>query len=164
MIYLTPATLGKDRLAAAVGANSLYPGKNVLSISAGTCITYDFVDTSNTYKGGAISPGLDMRFKALHTFTGRLPLIEPDTKFKKLLGKTTEESMRIGAQLGMLKEVEGAINEYKQAFKDLQIIVSGGSAEWLKKNLQVKINTQPFLALKGLNVILAAYPEKKKLH
>jgi type III pantothenate kinase len=161
--YLTPASLGKDRLASAVAANAIYPGKNVLAITAGTCIIYDFVDGKGTYKGGAISAGLNMRFKALHTFTGRLPLVEPDTTFKNLVGRTTEESIRSGTQQGMIQEIEGIIKAYKSKYADLQIIMSGGSLLWLKQSISEKINPQPFLALKGLNVILAACLSKKKV-
>ncbi len=160
--YLSPSTLGKDRLASAVGANFIYPGKNVLSITAGTCIIYDLVDNKGIYKGGAISPGLYMRFKSLHTFTGRLPLIEPDTKFKNLVGRTTEQSIRVGVQQGMTAEIEGMIKAYTSKYSNLQVIISGGSMPWLKISLSAKINPQPFLALKGLNVILAACLAKKK--
>jgi len=161
--YKTPGTLGKDRLACAVAANALFPGKNVLTINAGTCITYDLVDKKGVYQGGAISPGLEMRFKAMHTFTDRLPLIEADTKFKALVGKTTEQSMRIGAQQGMLREIEGTIAAYKSKYPGLQIILSGGSHQWLKASLKGKINSQPFLTLKGLNVILASNLKKRGL-
>jgi type III pantothenate kinase len=160
--YLNPSTLGKDRLASAIGSNAIFPGKNVLAINAGTCITYDFVDKNGVYKGGSISPGLEMRFKAMHTFTGRLPLIEADTNYKEIVGRTTEQSIRAGAQQGMLKEVEGIISAYKSKYPDLQIIVSGGSLPWLKKSLKGKINSEPFLTLKGLNVILASCLSKKK--
>jgi len=161
--YQTPATLGKDRLACAVAANAMFPGKNVLTINAGTCITYDLIDQKGVYQGGAISPGLEMRFKAMHTFTDRLPLVEADTKFKALVGKTTEQSMRIGAQQGMLREIEGTIAAYKAKYPGLQIILSGGSHQWLKASLKGKINTQPFLTLKGLNVILASNLTKRGL-
>ncbi|HWY97456.1 MAG TPA: type III pantothenate kinase [Bacteroidia bacterium] len=159
--YRDKATLGKDRLASAVAANNIYPGKNVLAINAGTCITCDFVDKNGVYKGGSISPGLEMRFKAMHTFTGRLPLLKPDTKFKGLVGKTTKESMLAGAQQGMLKEIEGIIAAYTSKYPNLQIIMSGGSLLWLKASLSMKINSQPFLTLKGLNVILASCLSKK---
>jgi type III pantothenate kinase len=159
--YLTPATLGKDRLAAAIGANAIYPGKNVLSITAGTCIIYDLV-TKGVYKGGAISPGLYMRFHALHTFTDKLPLVEVDINYRNLVGRNTEESIRSGVQQGMIQEIEGAIKAYKAKYPGLQIIMSGGSLSWLRKSITEKINPQPFLALKGLNVILTASLEKKK--
>jgi type III pantothenate kinase len=153
--YATPATLGKDRLASAVAANSILPGKNVLAINAGTCITYDFVDSKGVYHGGSISPGVEMRFKALHTFTGRLPLVETEEKISALVGKTTKQSILSGVQQGILKEIEGVIGEYKKSFNNLQILITGGSSPWLKKHLAVKINMEPFLTLKGLNVILA---------
>jgi type III pantothenate kinase len=159
--YLTPATLGKDRLAAAIGANAIYQGKNVLSVTAGTCIIYDLV-TKGVYKGGAISPGLYMRFHALHTFTDKLPLVEADTNYRNLVGRNTEESIRSGVQQGMIQEIEGTIKAYKAKYPDLQIIMSGGSLSWLRKSIKEKINPQPFLALKGLNVILTASLEKKK--
>jgi type III pantothenate kinase len=125
-------------------------------------LPYDFTDKNGVYKGGSISPGLEMRFKALHTFTGRLPLIEADTKYTGLVGKTTEQSIRTGAQQGMLKEIEGIITAYKGKYSNLQIIISGGSMLWLKASLKGKINLQPFLTLKGLNVILASCLLKKK--
>ncbi|HTA84424.1 MAG TPA: type III pantothenate kinase [Bacteroidia bacterium] len=159
--YLTPSTLGKDRLAAAVGANAIYPGKNILSITAGTCIIYDLV-TKGVYKGGAISPGLYMRFHALHTFTDKLPLVEANTNYRNLVGRNTEESIRSGVQQGMVQEIKGVIKAYKGKYPDLQIIMSGGSLSWLRKSIKEKINPQPFLALKGLNVILTASLEKKK--
>jgi type III pantothenate kinase len=153
--YATPATLGKDRLSCAVASHAMFPHKNVLCINAGTCITYDFTDSKGVYHGGAISPGLNMRFKALHTFTGRLPLIEPDSTFKTLVGKTTKQSILSGVQQGMVREIEGIINVYKKAHNGLQIVVTGGSLPWLKKHLTGKINFEPFFTLKGLNVILA---------
>lgn len=153
--YGTPDTLGKDRLSCAVASHTLFPKNNVLCINAGTCITYDFTDSKGVYHGGAISPGLSMRFKALHTFTGRLPLIEPDSTFNVLVGKTTKQSILTGVQQGMLKEIEAFITAYKKDHKSLQIVVTGGSLPWLKKHLTGKINYEPFFTLKGLNVILA---------
>ena len=160
--YATPQTLGKDRLASAVAAHSLFPRKNVLVINAGTCITYDFVDSKGAYLGGSISPGLEMRFKALHTFTGRLPLVEADEKNSVLVGKTTKESILSGVQQGIIKEIEGIILAYEKTFKGLQIIVTGGNSPWLKKHLAGKINIEPFLTLKGLNVILAFSQTQQK--
>jgi type III pantothenate kinase len=160
--YATPKTLGKDRLASAVAAHSISPNKNVLTINAGTCIIYDFIDSTGVYHGGSISPGLEMRFKALHTFTGRLPLIEAGQKFSGLVGKTTEQSILSGVQQGMIKEIEGIIEAYKKSFKGLQILVTGGSSPWLEKHLTGKINMEPFLTLKGLNVILALSHKKLK--
>ena len=153
--YSTPKTLGKDRLAAVAGAQHKLPNKNVLVVNAGTCITYDFIDNKGVYHGGSISPGLEMRFSALHTFTGRLPLIEPDTSFKNLVGKTTKESIVTGVQQGMMSEMEGIIQAYKNRFNNLQVIVTGGWHKWLENGLKGKIISEPYLTLTGLNVILA---------
>jgi type III pantothenate kinase len=161
--YKTPKTLGMDRLAAVCGANALYQRKNVLVVNAGTCVTFDFVDNKNTYRGGSISPGLDMRYKALHTFTSRLPLIEPDMKFKKLIGANTEESIKSGVQMGIASEVEGIIRKYQSEYKDLTIILTGGSMPWLLKSLKIKIKAEPFLVLTGLNVILSPFHTKGNL-
>ena len=155
--YKKPKTLGMDRLAAICGAYSIYKGKNTLVINTGTCITYDFLDSKGIYQGGSISPGLDMRYKSLHTFTGALPLISPDINFKKLTGQTTEEAIRSGVQQGMVKEIEGIIGEYQSKYKDLNILITGGSMPWLLKSLKIKIKAEPFLVLTGLNVILSPF-------
>jgi type III pantothenate kinase len=155
--YKTPKTLGMDRLAAICGAQSIYKAKNILVINAGTCITYDFMNKKAVYLGGSISPGLEMRYKALHTFTGGLPLIVPDMNFKKLTGASTEESIRSGVQLGMVKEVEGIIREYQASYEDLTILLTGGSMVWLLKSLKIKIKAEPYLVLTGLNVILSLF-------
>lgn len=153
--YKTPETLGKDRIATVAGAQQMLPRKNLLVINAGTCITYDLIDSKGIYLGGSISPGLDMRFKALHTFTGRLPLIKADNKFTNLTGKTTKESMLAGVQMGMTEEVQGIINAYKKRYSNLDTVLTGGSLEWLEKTLKGKIIIEPFLTLKGLNVLLS---------
>lgn len=155
--YKTPETLGMDRLAAVCGANKLYRGKNALVVNAGTCVTYDFIDNKNTYRGGSISPGLDMRYQALHTFTGKLPLIAPDMKYKKLVGASTEECIKSGVQLGMASEIDGIIKEYQLKYSNLTIILTGGSMPWLLKSLKSKIKPEPFLVLTGLNVILSPF-------
>lgn len=159
--YETPETIGRDRLASVAGAQYLLPKKNVLVINAGTCITYDFIDKKGTYHGGSISPGLQMRFKALHTFTGRLPLIEADETFNKITGKTTRESILSGVQQGMINEIKGFIDRYKKNYPSLSIILTGGTALWLKRALKEKINTETCLTLKGLNVILTFYLARK---
>ena len=152
-LYKTPETLGKDRLAAAVGANELYPGQNVLAIDAGTCIKYDFVNQDNEYEGGSISPGIHMRFKALNTFTAKLPLLSPTDKME-LIGKNTNESIWSGVQNGTIAEVDGIIDEYKKKKALLQVILTGGDLHFFDKRLKNSIFTDPFLVLKGLNVIL----------
>jgi type III pantothenate kinase len=162
--YKTPHTLGMDRLAAASGAYSIYKKRNILVINAGTCITFDFIDSKGTYKGGSISPGIDMRYKALHTFTGKLPLVALDMKFKKLIGSDTKECIQSGVQIGIMNEIDGIIREYQSKYKDLTIILAGGSTPWLLKSLKSKIKAEPFLVLTGLNVILSLFHNQGKLH
>lgn len=153
--YETPDTLGKDRLAAAVGAQLLFPNKNVLVIDFGTCVTYDFVSSSNEYLGGAISPGMEMRFKALHTFTGKLPLIA-HKNHEDLIGKTTEESILSGVQHGMVAEVKGTIEAYRKQVGGLEVLLTGGDLDFFNPAISGKndIFADPYLVLKGLNVIL----------
>jgi type III pantothenate kinase len=159
--YKTHETLGKDRIAGVAGAQFLLPQKKILVINAGTCITYDFIDGKGAYYGGAISPGLNMRFSALHTFTSKLPLIKADSKFNKLTGVTTKESILTGVQMGLIEEVNGFINMYKKKYPGLHIILTGGSSHWLSTELKNKIILEPLLTLTGLNVILALCLKQK---
>jgi type III pantothenate kinase len=145
--------LENDRLAAAIAGATLYPGSNVLVIQAGTCITYEFINAQGEYIGGAISPGIQMRYKAMNTFTGKLPLIE-HKKFDGLIGQTTEESILSGVNNGILAEVDGIINAYKSQYPDLTIILSGGDADFFVKQLKNSIFAVPNIVLKGLNIIL----------
>lgn len=151
--YKTPATLGKDRLAAAVGANNSFPNQNILIIDTGTCIKYDFVSAANAYLGGGISPGIAMRFKALNHFTARLPLVEWKN-YEELIGTTTEECILSGVLTGAVEEVEGIINRYKAQYNSLQVIFTGGDHSFFEKALKNSIFADPFLVLKGLNIIL----------
>jgi type III pantothenate kinase len=151
--YKTPETLGADRLACAVGASVLFPGKNVLSIDAGTCIKYDIVDRNGVYLGGSISPGIAMRFTALHTFTGKLPLVVP-APFKGFIGKDTRTSILTGVVQGAIYELEGFVRRYKKEFPGLKIILTGGDAPRLAKHLNFSIFASPDLVLVGLNRIL----------
>lgn len=151
--YLTRDTLGLDRLAGVVGANKIFPDKNSLVVDAGTCITYDMVTKKGEYEGGGISPGIHLRFKAIHEFTARLPLVEPEEEVA-LIGKTTKESILSGALLGTAAEITQMIRMYASKFADLQIIICGGDAPWLKRNLSVNVTFIPDLVLIGLNRIL----------
>jgi len=151
--YLTPQTLGFDRIAAACGAFFLYQGSPLLIIDAGTSMTVDFVDENGVYRGGAISPGLDMRFRALHEFTERLPLIEPNPT-AVATGKSTDGSINAGAYIGMVFEIQGFINHYELNYKKLKIIMTGGDAELLQMQLKKTIFAEPNLVLIGLNEIL----------
>lgn len=152
--YSSAATLGSDRLAAAVGGYILFPGKNILVIDTGTCIKYNFVSKENKYLGGGISPGLNMRFKALHTFTSRLPLLDADNTFNAITGSTTAESIQSGAGGGAVLEINGFIEQYRGLYPDICIVLTGGDANFFEKRLKKPIFTDSFLILKGLNAIL----------
>lgn len=151
--YQTKETLGKDRIAAAVGAFHLYPGKNVLVIDAGTAITYDFVNEKGQYLGGNISPGIEMRFKALNQFTGRLPLIEKKD-FENLFGNTTEDAIRAGVQHGIVFEADKAIDTFKEFYRNLNVIITGGDANFFDKKLKNSFFVHFNLIAIGLNRIL----------
>jgi type III pantothenate kinase len=148
--YESPQTLGMDRLAAAVGANFLYPNQNCLVIDAGTCITYDLIDKNGNYQGGSISPGLNMRFKALNHFTSKLPLIKEQT-FEGLTGKNTQDSIISGVSLGLTGEINWIIDEYKAQFLELTIIICGGDASFFESRIKHHIFAVPELVLIGLN-------------
>jgi len=151
--YKTPETLGHDRIAAAVGGRALHPGKDVLVIDAGTCITYDITTKDGDYLGGAISPGMQMRFKAMHTFTGKLPLVEMD-EFDRLIGRTTRESILSGVINGVIEEINGVIRQYRQLYPELVVILTGGDHQFLHNKLKNSIFAAPELVLQGLNEIL----------
>jgi type III pantothenate kinase len=157
--YQSPQTLGLDRLAAVIGARTCYPGRNCLVIDAGTCITYDAVDAEGTYSGGSISPGLNMRFKAMHSFTGRLPLLSADENFSRMQGSDTATSMISGAQNGIYWEVLGFIQHYSLQYPDLQTILCGGDSKFFDTRLKSSIfahafKTEPHLVLIGLNEVI----------
>lgn len=151
--YQTPETLGLDRLASAIGAAALFPDQDLLVIDAGTAITYDLVTKNNEYLGGNISPGLTTRFKALHHFTGRLPLVEQRMEFQPL-GRDTETAIRTGVQQGLVFEADQTIRYFSTIYKNLKIILTGGDAVFLEKNLKSHIFVQFNLALFGLNKVL----------
>ncbi|CAN5382780.1 type III pantothenate kinase [soil metagenome] len=153
-LYKSAHTLGSDRLAGAVGGNFLYPNKNVLVIDAGTCIKYNFVNQNNEYLGGGISPGLQMRFKAVHTFTSRLPLLEVEENFDTLIGTNSNESIISGVQNGAVAEVEGFIAQYKQQYPDINVVLTGGDVKFFEKRVKNSIFADQNLILKGLNEIL----------
>jgi type III pantothenate kinase len=153
--YGTPETLGKDRLAAVIAAYFQFPNRNCLVIDSGTCITYNVLTADGAFLGGSIAPGLSMRFKAMHHFTARLPLVARKTEGVSLYGTTTETAMQSGAQIGLLSEVEGFVKRFKKEIGTLKLIITGGDGEYLYKNLNIPhIYYEPHLVLKGLNQIL----------
>ena len=156
--YKSPATLGLDRLAGVLGAKALFPDTNCLVIDAGTCITYDAVDKRGVYKGGSISPGLQMRLKAMHTFTSRLPLVDLKD-FKDWQGHDTVSGMLSGALNGCISEVNGFIETYNSKYPGLQVILCGGDANFFDTRLKNSIfahtlKTEPDLVLIGLNEVI----------
>jgi type III pantothenate kinase len=152
--YDSPETLGRDRIAAAVGAFKLFKGKNVLSIDAGTCIKFDFVTKEGVYKGGSISPGIGMRFNALNAFTDKLPLVAADMDFKTLIGQSTQGSIQSGVQNGAIFEVKGFVDVYSTQYPGLNIVLSGGDSSFFEGSLKNSIFVSPNLVLIGLNEIL----------
>ncbi|MDD5570333.1 MAG: type III pantothenate kinase [Bacteroidales bacterium] len=152
-LYKTTKTLGKDRIADVVGANFIFPEKNVLVIDIGTCIKYDFINSKNEYLGGSISPGVEMRLKALHNYTDKLPLIKR-REINNLIGNTTETSILSGVLNGISAEIDGIIEKYKIKFKDLKVILTGGDIIFFDNRIKNSTFAEPNLVLKGLNVIL----------
>jgi len=152
-LYLTPSTLGSDRLAGVTAAHHLFPGRNCLVIDAGTCVTYDFIDHSGLYHGGSISPGVRMRLKAMNAFTAKLPLPETDIEFETP-GKDTIQSLLSGAIFGAVCEAEGFIRYYRESYPDLQVILTGGDIPFFESRIKESIFVAPLLVLEGLNRIL----------
>ncbi|MDR0789550.1 MAG: type III pantothenate kinase [Bacteroidales bacterium] len=153
IFYQTPQTLGQDRLAAVVGAYSLYPRTNSLIVDCGSCITFDFITLSGEYCGGSISCGFRMKFQALHNFTANLPLLD-EIKSVSLLGTSTQDSILSGVINGTLEEVKGIIKQYRQMFEEVNVVLTGGDAEFLSSNITIKHSVEPNLVLYGLNNIL----------
>lgn len=155
ILYKTPETLGADRIAGSVAASALFAGKSVLKIDFGTCITYDFVNNKQQYLGGGISPGMIMRFKALHNYTAKLPLIDPMQYLNyELIGSDTATSILSGVVNGIKEEAQGIINEYNLRFGNLQVVGTGGDAGFFVTVLKNEIFARPYLVLEGLNRIL----------
>ena len=151
--YSHPETLGCDRLAAAVGAASLCKGEDLLVIDAGTAITFDHVTVSGCFKGGNISPGIKMRFKALHTFTGKLPLVEAEGE-TPFLGFSSETAIRAGVIRGICFEMMGYIAAVREQTSQLSVFLTGGDAFYFEKRLKIPIFAEPNLVLTGLYRIL----------
>jgi len=160
-LYQSASTLGSDRLAASVGAYYLYSNANVLVIDAGTCIKYNFTNSKNEYLGGGISPGIQMKLKALQTFTSKLPLIEADFLYNELVGNNTQNSILSGVLNGSVAEIDGIISQYKLQFTDIICVLTGGDSEYLAKRLKNSIFAHQNLVLKGLNDILNYNSEYK---
>lgn len=157
--YATPQTLGIDRMVLAAGAVLQFPNQNRLVIDAGTCITYDFVDANDVYHGGAISPGIRLRYEALHQYTAKLPLLTIESMKQgdnhdtapHLIGTTTQESIHSGVVNGVVNEIDGFINEYQAVFPNFIIILTGGDTDFLAKRLKNTIFANSNFLLESLN-------------
>ena len=152
--YDTPTTLGADRIAAAVGAITLFPEQDCLVLDLGTCLTADLVDRDAMFQGGLISPGLRMRFRAMHEQTARLPLVELASEWPGLTAKNTQQAMQSGVMNGLLFEVNGIIDTYRQQRPDIVVLVCGGDVSSFESRLKQPIFAVPELVLIGLNRIL----------
>ncbi|MHA7056367.1 type III pantothenate kinase [Aquimarina sp. M1] len=152
--YTTPTTLGVDRLALVAAAVDQFFGKDVLIIDTGTCITYDFKNKQEQYLGGAIAPGLTLRYTSLNNFTSKLPLLDPELP-KNHIGDCTNQAIHSGVINGVLYEIEGTIAEYCNTYPDLTVILTGGDAHFLSKRLKNSIFATSNFLLEGLNYILA---------
>ncbi|MEI7830704.1 MAG: type III pantothenate kinase [Prolixibacteraceae bacterium] len=159
-LYKTPETLGLDRLATAIGAQELFPGKDLLVIDAGTAITFDVIEGNGTFKGGNISPGLTSRFRALHEFTKKLPLIKASDDFP-VFGQSTEEAIRAGVINGMVFEIDGTIDLIRKTMPEIQPVLTGGDAQFFERRLKNPIFVKFEITLIGLNRILEYNVEKQ---
>ncbi len=148
-LYQTPNTLGIDRMLVASGAVLQHPNRNRLVIDAGTCITYDFVNASNEYLGGAISPGIHLRYEALHTFTAKLPLLTMEHP-NYFIGNDTKTAIHSGVINGVLNEIKGFITAYEEEYSNFIIILTGGDSEFLANRLKNTIFANPNFLLESL--------------
>ncbi|HNF72592.1 MAG TPA: type III pantothenate kinase [Chitinophagaceae bacterium] len=151
--YGSPETLGHDRIALVAGLSRQFPGENSLAISIGTCITYNFLAKNNAFRGGAISPGVDIRLKGMSEFTARLPLVQREGHLA-LLGYDTETSLRSGAINGVAAEIDGMIERFEQQYGRINAVLTGGDAPFFVSRLKNKIFADTNFLFKGLYAIL----------
>lgn len=151
--YRTPQTLGPDRIAAVAAAYGRFPKSNVLVIDMGSCITYDLLDAQAIYQGGSISPGIAMRFKAMHHFTGKLPAVEI-IDHAPLIGYDTTTAMQSGVMQGVQAEIDGIIDTYSLLYKDLTVLIGGGDNKYFDKKFRISIFAGSNLVIEGLKIIM----------
>jgi len=153
--YQTPLTLGSDRITGVIGARSLFPGVALLVIDIGTAITFDFMTENDVYLGGGISPGMSMRFKALHTFTAKLPLVEAQENIP-LIGNTSASSIRSGVVHGITAELNGIIHAYyHQVGENMNIVLTGGDMPFFEKRIKYANFAEKHLVLIGIKTLLS---------
>jgi len=147
-----PETIGADRLALVVAAVTLFPGKNNLVIGLGSAITYNYINKDKEFIGGGISPGMEMRFRSLHEYTAKLPLVKADWNFP-LAGYDTRTNILSGVILGMAKEIDGIVDAYQEKYDNFNVLMSGGDSAYFTRHLKSKIFADPYLIYKGLYAI-----------
>jgi len=152
-LYSTPKTLGIDRIALVAATTNLYSHQNALIIDAGTCITYDFINKDQEYLGGAISPGIQIRYRSVHDYTSKLPQLQASEVYS-LIGDSTETAIHSGILNGVVQEIQGVINQYQAKYPDLTVILTGGDTKFLSKQLKNSIFAHQNFLLHGLNRIL----------
>lgn len=157
--YNLPKTLGSDRLALIAGAVSVFPNKPVLIIDAGTCITFDFVDSKKNHLGGSISPGLQMRLNALESQTSALPAVNLREPYK-FIGESTENSILSGVVNGAIKELDGIIDAYKKRCPETIVVITGGDLGFFDKKLKNSIFVDEDILIKGMYFIQKQYANK----
>ena len=144
-----PETIGADRMAISAAAVHFYPGKNTLVIALGSCITYNFINQYNEFIGGSISPGMEMRFKAMQLFTAKLPLVQKDWNFP-LIGYDTKTNMQSGVIGGITYEIDGFIDEYSLKYSNFNAVLTGGDTSYFAGQLKNKIFADSNFLFKGL--------------
>jgi len=147
-----PEKIGADRLALGAAAVYFYPDKNNLVIGLGSCVTYNFINSSHEFIGGAISPGLEMRLRSLNHYTAKLPLVKADWNVP-LIGYDTSTNILSGVVIGMAKEIDGFVNSYQEKFRNFNVLLTGGDIAYLASHLKKKIFADPELIFKGLYAI-----------
>lgn len=147
-----PETMGADRMAIAAAAVDFFPGKNNLAIGLGSCITFNFINKHHQFLGGSISPGMEMRFKAMNHYTAKLPLIKADWNIP-LIGYDTATNLQSGVVLGIAKEIEGIIEEYEKRYENFNVLLTGGDIGYFEPHLKKQIFANPDLIFKGLYAI-----------
>jgi type III pantothenate kinase len=147
-----PETIGADRLALSAAAVHFYPSSQNLVIGMGSCVTYNFINKYHEFLGGAISPGLEMRLKALNYYTAKLPLIKADSNVP-LVGYDTNTNILTGVVLGLAKEIDGFIDAYRERYRNFNVLLTGGDIVYLASHLKNKIFADPDLIFKGLYAI-----------
>lgn len=144
-----PETIGADRLALVAAAVHFYPGKNNLVIGLGSCITYNFVNHLAHFLGGSISPGMDMRFRSMHEYTAKLPLVQAEWNIP-LIGYDTKTNLQSGVIMGMANEIEGFIGKYNERYGNFNVVLTGGNSAYFASQLKNKIFADSNFLFKGL--------------